>query len=113
MKKFDGILLISDLDGTLLKGDKSISEENIKAIEYFKSNGGIFTFITGRVPVAAVPVYEVVKVSGPDHSPSFTIEVFIEGYARVSVTGTSKRNAEQSAATHFLEMLELTNNRHK
>ena len=65
MKKFKGILLISDLDGTLLRGDKSISQENIKAIEYFKSNGGIFTFITGRVPAAAVPVYEIVKANAP------------------------------------------------
>ena len=47
MKKFEGILMVTDLDGTLLRNDKSISEENLKAIEYFKSNGGIFAFVTG------------------------------------------------------------------
>ena len=36
MGKFDGYLLGTDLDGTLLRKDKSISDENKKAIEYFK-----------------------------------------------------------------------------
>lgn len=61
MGKFDGILFCTDLDGTLFKDDKTISEENIKAIEYFKSEGGIFTFITGRMPFFASEVYNVVK----------------------------------------------------
>ena len=47
MNKFDGILLATDLDGTL-SIDGNVSEENIKAIEYFKSNGGLFTLCTGR-----------------------------------------------------------------
>ena len=50
MKKFEGILLCTDLDGTLYRNDKSISPENRKAIEYFKREGGCFTFITGRMP---------------------------------------------------------------
>ncbi len=48
MGKFDGILLCSDLDETLLDDEKNVSQKNIDAIEYFKQNGGIFTFITGR-----------------------------------------------------------------
>ena len=48
MGKFNGVLLCSDLDETLLNDDKVVSKENIDAIEYFKQNGGIFTFITGR-----------------------------------------------------------------
>ena len=47
---FDGILICTDLDGTLLANDKSISDENLRAIEYFKENGGYFTFVTGRTP---------------------------------------------------------------
>lgn len=50
MNKFKGLLICTDLDGTLLKDDKSISRENLDAIEYFKSEGGYFTFITGRMP---------------------------------------------------------------
>ncbi len=65
MKKFEGILLCTDLDGTLLRRDKSISRENREAIDYFKSNGGRFTFITGRVPSSAQAVYEAVRPNAP------------------------------------------------
>lgn len=51
--KFDGILLCSDLDDTLLTSDKRISPQNIEALNYFMSNGGKFTFATGRVPRGA------------------------------------------------------------
>ena len=63
--KFDGILLCTDLDETLLRKDKSISEENKKAIEYFKENGGKFTFITGRTHVGVKPTLEAVKPNAP------------------------------------------------
>lgn len=53
MGKFDGILLCSDLDETLLMTDKSISAENKNAIERFMAEGGRFTFATGRVPHGA------------------------------------------------------------
>lgn len=65
MKKFESILFTTDLDGTLLRNDKSISEENIKAIEYFKEEGGLFTFVTGRVPVGALKIYDAVKPNAP------------------------------------------------
>ena len=50
MGKFDGILICTDLDGTILKNDKTISNRNIEAMEYFKKEGGYFTFVTGRMP---------------------------------------------------------------
>lgn len=65
MKKFEGILFASDLDGTLLNKDKNISDENKKAIEYFMSEGGIFTFITGRIPLGAKPVLEQIVPNAP------------------------------------------------
>ncbi len=61
MGKFDGILFCTDLDGTLYGSDKTISAENIKAIEYFKSEGGLFTFITGRMPYFSDEVYNAIK----------------------------------------------------
>ena len=51
MNKFEGIMICTDLDGTLLSDKHTISPENLDAIEYFKANGGKFTFITGRVPL--------------------------------------------------------------
>ena len=50
MARYDGILLCSDLDGTLRNSKGEISEENIEAIKYFCDNGGLFTLCTGRSP---------------------------------------------------------------
>lgn len=49
MGKFDGILIASDWDGTIYV-DGGVSEENKSAIEYFKSEGGLFTISSGRKP---------------------------------------------------------------
>lgn len=50
MGKFDGIYMLSDMDGTLLDTNThDISEENISAIKYFMSEGGRFGFATGRL----------------------------------------------------------------
>ena len=65
MNKFDGILICTDLDGTLIKNDGSISEENLQAIEYFKQNGGLFTFVTGRMPVTSQKYLDTVKPNAP------------------------------------------------
>ncbi|MBQ7075819.1 MAG: HAD family hydrolase [Clostridia bacterium] len=65
MGKFDGVLICTDLDGTLLKNDKTISGENIKAIEYFKEQGGYFTFVTGRMPFYVSYIVDAVKPNAP------------------------------------------------
>ena len=49
MGKFDGILLITDLDGTLFYGG-DVSRENCEAIRYFESEGGLFSVASGRAP---------------------------------------------------------------
>lgn len=65
MKKFEGLLFITDLDGTLLKDDKTISKKNLDSIKYFMSEGGVFTFFTGRIPAGAQMVYDVVMPNAP------------------------------------------------
>ena len=65
MRKFEGILICTDLDGTLLRNDKSISTTNLDAIEYFKNEGGMFTFITGRPPYLAGDICDKVKPNAP------------------------------------------------
>lgn len=47
---FDGIMLISDMDGTLTDSRGNVSRENSEAIRYFQENGGLFTVGTGREP---------------------------------------------------------------
>ena len=64
-KKFEGLLICTDLDGTLYRNDKSISRENSEAIEYFKDNGGIFTFITGRMPYFSNDTYNRINPNAP------------------------------------------------
>ncbi len=65
MKKFEGMLICTDLDGTLLRNDKTISRENLDAIEYFKSEGGLFTFITGRLPCFSGKICETIHPNAP------------------------------------------------
>lgn len=65
MKKFSGILICTDLDGTLLKNDKTISDENMEAINYFMAEGGLFTFVTGRMPNYVKNMYERVNPNAP------------------------------------------------
>lgn len=48
MGKFDGILIVSDIDGTFLGYNGRIVEKNVEKIKYFNSEGGRFTFATGR-----------------------------------------------------------------
>ena len=63
-KKFDGLLLVSDIDNTLMIKN-FIPEENKKAIKYFTDNGGLFTIASGRNPVTAVTIAESVGVNAP------------------------------------------------
>ena len=65
MGKFDGILICTDLDGTLLRNDKSISLENREAIDDFKREGGYFTFVTGRMPSYVWDMYHAVQPNAP------------------------------------------------
>ena len=65
MGKFDGILICTDLDGTLYKNDKTISCENREAIEYFKREGGSFSFITGRLPYYSMDAYRAASPNVP------------------------------------------------
>ena len=48
MKRFDDIIIATDLDGTFLGKNSRVVPENIEAINYFKEHGGHITFSTGR-----------------------------------------------------------------
>jgi len=51
------------------------------------------------------PRYELVKRSGPDHAPVFTIAAKLENGASAEATDNSKRKAEQAAASALLAQL--------
>ncbi|MGI5959176.1 MAG: HAD-IIB family hydrolase [Massiliimalia sp.] len=50
---FSNMILISDMDDTLLMPDKSVSPENLGALKEFRRLGGKFTVATGR----SIPSY--------------------------------------------------------
>lgn len=65
MKTFEGIMLISDMDGTLLNKDGQISEKNIEAIQEFISLGGKFTVATGRMKKGVEKFLDRLPINAP------------------------------------------------
>ena len=55
----------------------------------------------------SLPVYEIKKQSGPQHSPVFKVEVQIKNSKKFYALGTSKKNAQQNAAQKLLTDLKL------
>jgi hypothetical protein len=65
MGKFDGVLLASDMDGTLLNDQREIDEGNIAALNYFTENGGYFALATGRTRPATDAYRKLLPCNGP------------------------------------------------
>ncbi len=53
----------------------------------------------------ALPAYELVATSGPDHAPQFTVVASVAGSDRARATASSKRIAEARAAAMLLDRL--------
>jgi ribonuclease-3 len=53
----------------------------------------------------ALPTYDLVGTSGPDHALRFTVAASVAGNHRATATASSKRAAETQAAEMLLEML--------
>ena len=74
MGKFDGVLLASDFDNTLIYTDDCLrnglpmpplSPENRAALEYFMAEGGRFSIATGRALAAFAPIAPLVPLNAP------------------------------------------------
>lgn len=65
MAKFDGVLLVSDFDDTLIGSDLTLSDENRRAIISFMEQGGLFTVATGRSYLTFLPQISMVPVNAP------------------------------------------------
>ena len=61
---FEGCLLASDIDGTLMEND-IIPQENIEKINFFMREGGIFSLATGRTLGAVSTVLEILGEVSP------------------------------------------------
>jgi ribonuclease-3 len=51
------------------------------------------------------PAYRLAERSGPQHAPTFVVEVEIKGVGSASAEGASKQEAETAAAAKLLEQL--------
>jgi Cof subfamily protein (haloacid dehalogenase superfamily) len=65
MGKFSGTLLVSDIDGTLLRGDHTIGLATIEAIVHFQAEGGRFTLATGRMPSSLGQFLDRIQLNAP------------------------------------------------
>ena len=54
-----------------------------------------------------LPKYIFYKKSGPEHQPLFKTEVQIPNSKKILGTGTSKKNAQQSAAAKLIKILKI------
>ncbi|MFH1687371.1 MAG: ribonuclease III [bacterium] len=54
----------------------------------------------------AMPRYDVLEESGPDHQKTFVVEVHVQGAALGQGTGNSKKEAEQHAAAQALAKIQ-------
>ncbi|MDB2414906.1 ribonuclease III [Rickettsiales bacterium] len=52
-----------------------------------------------------IPEYNVVEISGPSHSPSFIVEVYVQGFDPVRAKGKNKKKAEKEAAKELLKII--------
>ena len=75
MGKFDGVLLASDFDNTILNTERPrrtgcpippISQRNVEALRYFMDNGGRFAVATGR----ALPAFRIFAEQVPMNAPA-------------------------------------------
>lgn len=65
MKKYEGYLIASDLDGTLINSEQGISKQNTDAIASFIREGGRFAIATGRTELTAMPFIEQLSTNSP------------------------------------------------
>lgn len=62
---FNNVIIMSDIDGTLVTDEKKILPKDMAAINRFREGGGIFTLATGRGYSMAKPIAERVGLDVP------------------------------------------------
>lgn len=105
MALFDGCLLVTDIDGTLVGSGEKMAPYNLERIKYFIDNGGLFTMATGRCVSACIELigkYNI-PISAPIaaangaviydlHKNTVVGSAPIDDNAREVVVGFSKEN---------------------
>lgn len=63
--KFDNVIIMTDIDGTLVTDQKKLLDCDMEAINRFRQGGGTFTLATGRGYSMAKPVAEKINLDVP------------------------------------------------
>lgn len=101
MGKFDGWLIATDLDGTLIGDDLAIPAANIEAIQYFEAEGGCFTIATGRSLAMCTAYLQMVPINAP--------AILINGtllYDTVEQRPVYQQGVDRRVATHMLARID-------
>ena len=53
----------------------------------------------------SLPIYKLISNTGPRHKPKFKVAVKLKNFDYIEATGNSKKDAEQSAAKAFLNVI--------
>lgn len=112
MGKFDGVLLASDFDNTLLYTEESLRtgapvpplpERNRRALEYFCAQGGRFSIATGRALAAFLRHAEDIPMNAPGVvCNGAAIYDFEKGeYVETAMLDASARRRGQAALDRF------------
>lgn len=64
-KSIKEVLFLSDLDGTLLQTDKTISQESVRILKDLLKKGLQFSIVTARTPCTVIELLKQVKLSLP------------------------------------------------
>lgn len=93
MKRYDGLVLCSDVDGTLIDKNNRVPKENIEAIEYFRAHGGRFLLVTGRIPEAVMPILPGITTDYPSvcHNGASLYDFHTRQYIDTAVFTASQR----------------------
>lgn len=59
------VLLVSDMDGTLLNNNKEVSDKNLRMIRKFEEAGGKFTIASGRVVQSTAHYFDILQLKIP------------------------------------------------
>ena len=62
---FENVIIMTDIDGTLVTDEKKILPKDMEAINRFRAGGGVFTLATGRGYSMAKPIAERIALDVP------------------------------------------------
>jgi len=86
-RPYEGLAILTDLDGTLLMPDKTVSREDAAAIRDFRAKGGLFSIATGRGVQAAMPYLDIFA---PDFLSVLYNGAMLYDYSAHQTVGTAR-----------------------